>query len=106
MRSKVMKEEDAEEMKQMLEAGKRLNSQLARQDSSLDVTVDIMLQAFDPKGEGNDATGYREKVQIPGGTNIDVLCGEGRRAVQAAGHATTSRTRSPWRCWTGSRPAT
>jgi tetratricopeptide (TPR) repeat protein len=47
-----------------------MNSQLARQDSSLDVTVDILLQAFDPKGEGDDASGYREKVQIPGGPAI------------------------------------
>jgi tetratricopeptide (TPR) repeat protein len=46
-----------------------MNSQMARQDSSLDVTVDILLQAFDPKVEGSDATGYRVKVQIPGGAN-------------------------------------
>ena len=66
----VMKNEDAEEKKKTLETGKQMNSQLARQDSSLDVTVDIFLQAFDPKGDGNDATGYREKIQIPGGMNI------------------------------------
>jgi tetratricopeptide (TPR) repeat protein len=28
-----------------------------------------LLQAFDPKVEGNDATGYRVKVQIPGGSS-------------------------------------
>ena len=43
---------------------------MARQDNSLDVTIDIMLQAFDPKGEGDDANGYREKVQIPGGPSM------------------------------------
>jgi tetratricopeptide (TPR) repeat protein len=66
----VMKNEDEEEKKKSLEAGRQLNSQLARGDNSMDVTVDILAQALDPKGEGDDATGYREKVQIPGGPNM------------------------------------
>jgi tetratricopeptide (TPR) repeat protein len=66
----VMKNEDPDEKRKSIEAGRKLNSQMARQDESLDVTVDIVLQAFDPKAEGNDATGYREKVQIPGGTTM------------------------------------
>jgi tetratricopeptide (TPR) repeat protein len=65
----TLSKEDAEEKKKTLEAGKQMNIQLARQDNSLDVTVDILLQAFDPKVEGSDATGYRVKVQIPGGAN-------------------------------------
>ena len=63
----VMKNEDAEEKKKTLDAGKQLNSQLAREDESLDGTIDIMLQVLDPKEEGNDATGYREKIQFPNG---------------------------------------
>lgn len=66
----VMKNEDPDEKKKDLETGKQLNSQMARGDNSLDVIVDTFLQAFDPKGEGNDSTGYRENVQIPGGPNI------------------------------------
>jgi tetratricopeptide (TPR) repeat protein len=66
----IMKASDPDELKKELEAGKKVNSQLARQDSSLDVTIDLMLQAFDPKGEGDDATGYREKIQVPGGPNL------------------------------------
>ena len=66
----LIRAEDPDELKKELEAGKKVNSQLARQDSSLDVTIDLMLQAFDPKGEGDDATGYREKVQIPGGPSL------------------------------------
>jgi len=62
----VMKEEDPEDLKRSLESGKKTNMQLARQESSMDVTVDILMQAFDPKSEGNDQTGYRIKVQIPG----------------------------------------
>jgi tetratricopeptide (TPR) repeat protein len=65
----VMKNEDPEEKKKSLETGKQMNGQLARQDTSFDVTLDILLEAFDPKLEGNDQTGYRAKVQIPGGTN-------------------------------------
>jgi tetratricopeptide (TPR) repeat protein len=63
----VFKSEDPDEKKKELESGKRLNSQMARQDSSLDVWLDILLQAIDPKGEGSDATGYWLKVEIPGG---------------------------------------
>lgn len=66
----VMRAEDPDELKKELTAGKKLNSQMARNDNSLDVTIDIMLQAFDPKSEGDDANGYREKVQIPGGPNL------------------------------------
>src|SRR5262249_5508520 len=66
----VIRASDPDELKKELDAGKKVNSQLARQDSSLDVTIDLMLQAFDPKGEGDDATGYREKIQIPGGPSL------------------------------------
>jgi tetratricopeptide (TPR) repeat protein/transglutaminase-like putative cysteine protease len=66
----TMKATDPDEIKKSLDAAKKLNSQMARNDNSLDVTMDMMLQAFDPKGEGDDTTGYREKVQIPGGPNL------------------------------------
>ena len=66
----VMTCEDQDEIKKALEPGRQLNSQLARQDSFLDVTLDILAQAFDPKVEGSDETGYRIKVQIPGGNNL------------------------------------
>lgn len=69
----VMHAEDPDDRKKELTAGKKLNSQLARQDSSLDVTIDIMLQAFDPKSDGDDANGYREKVQIPSGPNLTLF---------------------------------
>jgi len=67
---KVIAGEDAENLKKELEAGKQLDSQMAREDSSLDVTTDILLGALDPKSEGSDETGYREKMQIPGGGNL------------------------------------
>jgi len=66
----VMAAEDEEEKKKALESGRELNSQLAREGSFLDVTLDILAQAFDPKVEGSDGTGYRLKVQIPGGSNL------------------------------------
>jgi tetratricopeptide (TPR) repeat protein len=66
----AMKNEDPDEKKKELEQGRKLNSQLARDNESLDVFADMLMQAFDPKPEGNDATGYREKVQIPGGNTL------------------------------------
>jgi transglutaminase-like putative cysteine protease/Flp pilus assembly protein TadD len=58
------KQEDADARKVILEAGKRWNSRLGRDDTSMDVELDIDLQRIDPKGEGNDAAGYREKFQV------------------------------------------
>ncbi len=69
----VLENEDDDEKKKTFDAGRQLNSQLARQGSFLDVTVDILLQAFDPKSEGNDDTGYRLKVQVPGGANMTLF---------------------------------
>jgi tetratricopeptide (TPR) repeat protein/transglutaminase-like putative cysteine protease len=66
----VMKNDDPDDLKRMLNTGKELNSQMARQDSSLDVTMDILLAAIDPKSDGDDTIGYREKVQTPFGANI------------------------------------
>lgn len=66
----TMAMEDEEEKKKAIEASRELNVQLAREDSFLDVTLDILAQAFDPKTEGDDTTGYRIKVQIPGGANL------------------------------------
>lgn len=62
--------EDEDAKKKALEASRQLNAQLAREDSFLDVTLDILAQAFDPKTEGDDTTGYRIKVQVPGGANL------------------------------------
>ncbi|MGA3344798.1 MAG: DUF3857 domain-containing protein [Terracidiphilus sp.] len=69
----VMKNEDAEEKKRALDSGKKMNSWLARDDSSLDVEVDIRMQEADPKGEGNDDIGYRERVQIPNGISTTLF---------------------------------
>ena len=66
----VLAAEDDEERKRTLLSGRQLNSQLAREDSFLDVTLDILAQAFDPKIEGSDESGYRLKVQVPGGSNL------------------------------------
>jgi tetratricopeptide (TPR) repeat protein/transglutaminase-like putative cysteine protease len=67
---KVLNAMDADELKEELESGKKMNSELAREGSSLDVTEDIVLHMLDPKGEGDDATGYREKVDALGGSTL------------------------------------
>jgi len=67
---KVLNATDADELKDELNSGKQMNSQLAREESSLDVTEDILLKMLDPKGEGDDATGYREKAEMLGGSTM------------------------------------
>lgn len=70
---KVLDNLDDDEKRKELEGGRQLNSQLAREGSFLDVTLDILAAAFDPKGDGSDAVGYREKVQIPGGASMTMF---------------------------------
>jgi tetratricopeptide (TPR) repeat protein len=70
---KVLDNEDAEDKKKELDSGREMNSSLAREGSFLDVTLDILAQAFDPKEEGSDAVGYREKVQVPGGASMTMF---------------------------------
>ncbi len=62
----IMEQAEPAETKAALEAGKKWKSRLARTNGSLDVEIDIDLQRADPKVEGNDAAGYRVKLQIPG----------------------------------------
>ncbi|MGB6857673.1 MAG: DUF3857 domain-containing protein [Terracidiphilus sp.] len=69
---KVLNAMDADELKDELESGKKMNTELAREGSSLDVTEDIVLHMLDPKGDGDDATGYREKVEVLGGNTMTV----------------------------------
>jgi tetratricopeptide (TPR) repeat protein/transglutaminase-like putative cysteine protease len=65
---KVLNAMDDDEIMDLLESGKKLNSQLAREGSSFDVMEDIVLHMLDPKAEGDDVTGYREKVEMLNGT--------------------------------------
>jgi tetratricopeptide (TPR) repeat protein/transglutaminase-like putative cysteine protease len=67
---KVLNAMDADALKSELESGKKTNSELARQGSSLDVMEDIVLHTLDPKGEGDDTIGYREKAQALGGNTL------------------------------------
>jgi tetratricopeptide (TPR) repeat protein len=64
---------DADQKKTEFESGRQLNSQLAREGSFLDVTIDLLAKAFDPRSDGNDTVGYREKVHIPGGTSMTMF---------------------------------
>jgi hypothetical protein len=57
-----MKNEDNEEQRSELATGKRLRSSLARKGTSIDVTVDLLLQMIDPKEDGDDASGATVRV--------------------------------------------
>ena len=69
----VSENEDPDEPKKVLDRGKAFNSRLARRGISLDVNLDLYDQLFDPKVEGNDATGYRVKIQAPGGVTTSIF---------------------------------
>lgn len=64
---------DPEELDKALKAGKQFRQSLARGGNSADVTLDIVMQALEPKGEGNDASGYRENLLIPGGKKMTMF---------------------------------
>jgi len=69
----VSRKMDAEDLDKALKAGKRFRRSMARGGTSPDVTLDIVMQAIEPKGEGNDASGYRENLLIPGGKKMTMF---------------------------------
>ena len=66
----VLKNTDPEEIEKSRIQARQMRHQLARQGLSWDFTVDLTLQMAEPRGEGNDAVGYRERLQIPGGQTM------------------------------------
>ena len=61
---------DPDELEKMLKSAQQMRSMLARNGSNPDVSLDLMVQGFQPKVDGNDTTGYRVIMQVPGGTKI------------------------------------
>ncbi len=56
-----------------MKTGIQLRRTLARGGSPPDATIDILMESIEPKGEGNDASGYREKLQVPGGKKMTLF---------------------------------
>jgi len=69
----VLNSTDPDEIKSILEAGKKLRRSLVHSGSSPDVVLDILTQLIQPKVDGSDASGYRVKMQIPGGKNETIF---------------------------------
>jgi tetratricopeptide (TPR) repeat protein len=69
----VSRKMDPEDLDKALHAGKQFRRSMARGGTSPDVTLDIVMQAIEPKGEGNDASGYRENLLIPGGKKMTMF---------------------------------
>jgi transglutaminase-like putative cysteine protease/Flp pilus assembly protein TadD len=67
---KTMDLEDPEELKKSLRVGRTFRSAMARTGASPDVALDLTLQLTEVNVEGNDATGYRVKMNIPGSKNL------------------------------------
>src|SRR6185437_9019698 len=66
----VIANTDPDEIEKILKTAQQTRSMLARNGSNPDVSLDLMVQGFQPKVDGNDATGYRVIMQVPGGTKI------------------------------------
>ena len=66
----VIAKTDPDEIAKVLKTAQQTRSMLARNGSNLDVSLDLMVQGFQPKVDGNDASGYRVIMQVPGGTKI------------------------------------
>ena len=69
----VMKNTEREDLEKALRTGKDVRRKLAHQGSPPDLTVDILMQIIEPKEDGDDASGYRERMQIPGAQNITMF---------------------------------
>jgi len=69
----VLNNSDPEAIKTILEAGKKVRRSLVRSRASPDVVLDILTQPVQPKVEGGDATGYRVKIEVPGGKNETIF---------------------------------
>ena len=69
----IMKNTDPEDLKKTLQTGKNLHRNLARKGSSPQVAVDLVMGMAEPVEDGNDATGYRERIQIPGSKKMTLF---------------------------------
>ncbi|MGA9039904.1 MAG: DUF3857 domain-containing protein [Terriglobales bacterium] len=69
----VFKNMDPEEIDAVLKVGTQMRRSLARSGASPDVTIDILMESIEPKGDGSDALGYREKLQVPGGKKMTIF---------------------------------
>jgi transglutaminase-like putative cysteine protease/Flp pilus assembly protein TadD len=69
----VLKKTDSDQVEKMLKEATRMRREWARDGYLWDIDIDFRLQGTDPKGEGNDAVGYREKLQTPNGKQMTVF---------------------------------
>jgi transglutaminase-like putative cysteine protease/tetratricopeptide (TPR) repeat protein len=64
---------DPEEIKNLLSQGTKVRRSLVRSGASPDVVLDILTQLVQPKVEGDDSSGYRVKIQVPGGESETIF---------------------------------
>jgi tetratricopeptide (TPR) repeat protein len=70
---KVMNEEDPDELKKSLHAGRAFRSAIARTGSSPEVALDLVLQMMETRVEGTDASGYRVTTTMPGTNKVTLF---------------------------------
>lgn len=72
----VLKQSDPEAVDKILDSGRQLRRTFARTGSPPEVMLDVMMQALQPQTEGNDASGYRVTLRVPGRTTIMLVVKE------------------------------
>jgi transglutaminase-like putative cysteine protease/tetratricopeptide (TPR) repeat protein len=66
---KVMARIDPEKLQKLLSAGRDLRAPLNRSGQSTDALLDIVMHLIETRQEGDDASGYRVTLRIPGVEN-------------------------------------
>lgn len=61
---------DPDERGKGLKSGREMRRGLSHTGFPADIMLDITLQAIDPKVEGDDASGYRVTLRVPGSANL------------------------------------
>jgi tetratricopeptide (TPR) repeat protein/transglutaminase-like putative cysteine protease len=66
----VIENSDPQELQEATKAGKAFRRAMEQQGLSPDAMLDVVLELMEPTGEGNDAVGYRETLQMPEGKTL------------------------------------
>ncbi len=66
----ILDKSDPDEIEQSIKTTRGIRKLLSRSGTPADVIIDVILQTSEITTDGDDATGYRVVVRIPGGRNI------------------------------------
>jgi transglutaminase-like putative cysteine protease/Flp pilus assembly protein TadD len=71
--NKVTKNADADRIEKTLRTGRSIRPSLSKTGFPADIMLDVVLVTMQPQVEGDDATGYRVKITMPGTKKIEMF---------------------------------